>query len=177
MELTQSEGLTLKGHSTLCVWQPGIIGGYLAAGYTIKEAQWRAMADGALVYSNEVSNLITTAGKALAADLLAGDTTTALTYHAIGTGTVGPLLANTTLGTEVKRNAWSSREGSGNKAELSVFYLAADCTYHIREAGTFGGASASATPDSGVLFSRYLQNYDNSAGSFDLTFDYDVTFS
>jgi hypothetical protein len=54
--------------------------------------------------------------------------------------------------------------------------VAANCTYAIEEVGIFGDA-ASATPDSGTLFSHALLEEDNSAGANDLTFDYELTVS
>lgn len=52
----------------------------------------------------KVRNLIVTVGKALQANLLIGSGT-ALSYLAIGTGTVAAAAADTTLGTETHRGA------------------------------------------------------------------------
>jgi hypothetical protein len=110
----------------------------------------------------------------LVAQLLIDTETTGLTFHAIGTDATAPSLADTTLGTEFARKAFSLRERAANILSLSVFYLAGEATANITEAGVFGGATASATPDSGTLFSHYLQTFNNSGGDFDLTFEYEL---
>ena len=146
----------LGGYSTLRVWERGKAG--------VSKP----------VYESTVHNLIVTSGKVLVADLLIGDVTTGLTYHAIGTGTDSPAVGDTTLTSEQERKAFTTRTNSSNEITLSCFYTAAQSTYNIKECGIFGGA-ASAVADSGTLFSHYLQSYDNSGGTYDLTFDYVLT--
>lgn len=168
------DGIMLKGRSVMRGWKRGVIPALLGAGKTLKEAQEIALRCGALRHISRVDNLIVTAGKGLVGDLMVDEESAGLAYHAIGTGTTTPSASDTELTTEVERKLWASRDRTGNTVDLSAFYPAAECTYNIKEAGVFGGAAASATPDSGTLFSHYLQSYDNSAGSVDLTFDYSV---
>jgi len=168
------DGLILKGRSVMRGWKAGVIPALLAQGMTLKQAQTEARRLGELIYERAVSNLIVTAGKGLVGDLMVDEESAGLAYHAIGTGTTTPSVSDTTLTTEVKRKLWASRDRTGNMVELSAFYPATECTYNIKEAGVFGGSTAGATPNSGTLFSHYLQSYDNSAGSVDLTFDYSV---
>jgi len=149
-----TDTITLKGRSTLRAYP---------AGSNFK---------GRPIYENTVTNLVVSSGKNLAADLLLDQETTGLTYHAIGTNSTAPALGNTTLGAEAARKAWTIRSRSANTITLEVFYLASEATHNIAEAGVFGGATASATANSGKLFSRYLQAYNNSAGLVDLTFEY-----
>ena len=126
----------------------------------------------------EADNLIVSTGKALVSDMLI-DTSgydTGLTYTAIGTGTTAPVAGNTTLGVETARKAITLRERAANVLLLQTFFPAADCSTFIKEIGVFGHSTASATPDSGVLFARTLLSYDNSGGSpSDLTLDWEIT--
>jgi len=141
--------------------------------------RWRMTATdrrtGAVVCTKEGHNLITDAGLALAEALLSGDESVGLLVHALGTDGSAPSAADTALGAEQARAAFTIRSAASGKAEFSVYYPAPECSFHIREAGVFGGSGADAgTPGSGTLFSRYLVDYDNSAGDVDLTFDYSV---
>jgi len=121
-------------------------------------------------------NLITTVGKGLVGDMLidASGYDTGLTYQAIGTSNTAPTVSDTQLGAEAARKAVTSKSRSGNEITLSTFFTAAESSYNIQEAGIFGH-DASSTPNSGVLFSHWLVNFDNSSGAYDLTFDYVLT--
>lgn len=170
-----SEGLTLRGASTLTAWRAGLLGRLLKAGYSLPAARLMARRRGALVSRHAGPNLIVASGKGLVADLLIDEVAGGLTYHAIGTSSQAPAAGQQILSSEVARKAYTLRTRSGNVATFSVFYLASESSYHIREVGQFGGPGASLTPSSGVLFSRLLQTLDNSGGEYDLTFDYDLT--
>ena len=135
----------------------------------------QAISQGKLVQRQYATNLIVTVGKQYVGDLMVGNEDVAFGYHAIGTGSTDPALSDTTLETEVNRKAYVLKERSGTVVTLSVFFTASESSYNIQECGVFGGTGASLTADSGKLFSHYLQSYDNSGGSFDLTFDYSVT--
>ena len=174
--MKHSETIEFSGCSVLRSYTAGVIPYLMGLGFTFCEARGKAAARGHLARINKVDNLIVTAGKQMAADMLIDVVTTGLTWHAIGTGATTPAAGDTTLTTESTRLAFASRTRAGAVISLSVFYLAAQCTYNIKEAGVFGDA-ASSTPGSGTLFSHYLQAYDNSGGSYDLTFDYDLTIS
>ena len=151
--LQHDNTIQLKGRSTLRAYPAG------------------ANFQGVPVYENTVNNLVVTVGKGLAAAALI-DQDLGLTFHALGTDATAPTVSDTALGAEQARKAWTIRGRSGPIATLEVFYLASEAAYNIAECGVFGGASSTATPDSGILFSHYLQAYDNSAGLVDLTFEY-----
>lgn len=170
-----SEGLAVRGVSTLRAWRAGVIPRLLEAGCNLGAATIRARHAGALVYRQAAPNLITAAGKALVGDLLTDQHDSGLTYHALGISSAPVDVGNSFLGFEAARKAFTLRARAANVATFSVFYLAAECSFHIREVGVFGGPGASLTPDTGVLFSRLLQSLDNTGGEFDLTFDYDLT--
>jgi hypothetical protein len=163
-----------EGISTVRAWKRGVIESYLNQGLSLKEAMIEAERSVALVYENTVHNLVVDAGKELAGDLFINQETAGFTYHAIGTGATTPADSDSHLTTEVARKLWIAKTRTANTVYFSQFYLAAECTFNIKEAGVFGGAAASATPGSGRLFCHYLQPYDNSAGLVDLTFEYEL---
>ena len=172
--MKQKEGLNIGGISILRAWKAGLLPDLIHR-YGYEEAM--KCADGFHVYRSEVHNLIVTSGKVLVGNILRdlAGYDTGLTYHAIGTGSTTPVIADTTLTTETARKMWTNKSQTINTVTYSVFYTAAQCTYNIAEAGIFGHSTASATLDSGTLFSHYLQDYDNSGGVYDLTFDYILT--
>jgi hypothetical protein len=175
--MIERDGIRLQGRSVLRAWERGALEYLLAQRRGFADVMQRLGQTGRMVHEDEVSNLVVTLGKQLVADWAVDAEGTGLTYHGIGTSTVTPALADTILGTEVTRKPWSARSRSSTSANLSVFYLASEATINIKEAGVFGGASASGTAGSGILFSHYLQSYNNSGGLYDLTFEYTVTFS
>jgi len=172
--LIHSEPFVLDGRSTLRAWKKGVIPFYLVKGYSLAEAKEAALKHGALEHEHTVHNLVTSLGKVLAGAVLIGSTDKFLEYAAIGTSATIPLTSDTLLGDEVARLATVSLLKSGTTLTASVFFLASLCTYAIKEVGWFGGAAASATPDTGILYCHYQQTYDNSAGLKDLTFDYNI---
>lgn len=165
----------LFGQSVMWVLKKGIIQQHMPQLAQLKVARALAVAQGALVEKRYAKNLIVNVGKAMIGDLLIGDETIGLGFIGIGTDNTTPAVGDTTLGTEVSRKAFALMERTGSVVSLSAFFPAADCTYHFYEVGIFGGTGASLTLDSGKLFSHYLQEYDNSGGTYDITFDYSLT--
>lgn len=128
----------------------------------------------------EGENLIVTTGKELVGHLMK-DTSgyeTGLTYQAIGTDNTAPVVGDTDLTVETARKAVTTKtQGSSpntNQFTWSTFFTAGESTYNIKEAGICGH-DATSTLDSGVLFSHWLVAFDNSAGTYDLVFDYVLT--
>ena len=173
MNIVNTDGLQIGGYSVLNVWQAGLLPALMAQGHSYAEA--RLLAEGLQTYNHRVHNLIVSSGKALVGDMLKDSEDVGLTYHAIGTGTTAVMVGDTTLTTESARKAWTTKARTTNTVTYSVFYTAAQATANIKEAGIFGGTTASGTANSGTLFAHYLQAYDNSAGLYDLTFDYILT--
>lgn len=173
----KEKGFGIHGHSKLTVWEKGFLPNCMSHGMTLKESQKAGYGLGMDVEVLDVDNLIVTEGLQLVGDILAGDDASSLTYHSIGTGTATPVAGNTTLSTEVGRKSWASTLRSSQQVTFSVFYTAAQSTFAIEECGVFGGTSAGTALNSGRLFSRYLQSYDNSGGLNDLTFDYIIEVS
>ena len=174
--MEKRDTFTVGGESTLRAYTKGIIPYFEGFGYTLPECQNIAREFGHLIHENTVHNLIVTRGLGLVCDALA-DITTGITHCAIGSSTSTPAIGNTTLGTEVARKAATTRTRSGAVLTISTFFTAAESTYAIEEVGLFGTSDASTSADSGAMFTHYLQTYDNSAGSYDLTFDYVLTVS
>jgi hypothetical protein len=165
--------ITVNGISRLRAWKRGFLSTYLANGIDLHDLI-RELEPHAL-FRNDRNNLIVTSGLGLVAQMLNDEEDVGLTYHAIGTGATTPVIGDTVLDTESNRKLWTSKIRTGAVVSYSVFYLANESDYDIEECGVFGGATASLTPDSGTLFSHYLQAYDNSAGLVDLTFEYELT--
>lgn len=169
--------IELVGKITIRAFKRGEIAYWIDKGLSLNEAVTKAVKRGSCVYENTVNNLVVTTGKQLMAELLTGDESGGLLYHEIGTGTTTPALTDTALTTPSARKAVTQAVRSGNDVNVSTFYLASESTIEIAEGGLFGGAAATATPGSGMMFCHYLQTYDNSAGTYDLTFEYTLTIN
>lgn len=161
-----------SGKSILRAFPKGIIGKIMADGFSLGEAIDIAVESGLCAHEDTVENLVVTVGKRRVGDLLIGVSTLGLTHHEIGTGTTTPALADTALTTARERKVITEKVRSGNTITLSTFYLASECTYNLKEAGVF--CSTSLTEGAGTMFCHYLQNYDNSGGLYDLTFEYSL---
>ena len=84
-------------------------------------------------------NTVTTAGKAGIMDqILAAPSLSKMTHMAIGTGTP----SGTALGTELDRNAFTSKTRSTNVVTVVGDWAAGDGTGAITEAGTFDAGAA-----------------------------------
>jgi hypothetical protein len=96
-------------------------------------------AGGTLVEDFTLHNTVTSAGKNGAADqVLASPTLGKPTHMAVGTGTPGA----TALGTELDRNALTTKTRSGAVVTMVGNWAAGDGTGALTEAGTFDAASA-----------------------------------
>lgn len=94
--------------------------------------------DGKIKDTREIQNTVTTAGKNGAADqILASPSLGKPTHMATGTGTPGA----TALGTELDRNALTSKTRSGAVVTMVGDWAAGDGTGAITEAGLFDAAS------------------------------------
>ena len=169
-----------KGKSILKAWRNGAIQKLLDQGHTLHEAQKLAEANGDLISVDEQSNLVVTSGYNLLAKLsiagFASGETDGIAYLEIGTGDTAPAISDTDTETGVARKQFTTASVSGAEVTCSVFYVSDDCTYSIKEVTVWGGSTATITLGTGTLYSHYLQTKDNSAGTYDLTFDYIVTY-
>jgi hypothetical protein len=98
-------------------------------------------------------------------------------YCALGTDNTTPTTSDPTLGTEVHRTYYVARDNPSNGVVTIDFYVTdSDYSGAIEEVGIFGGNSAGASVDSGVLLSHVLWSYTKSA-SEELLIQYSITFS
>ena len=129
--------------------------------------------DGELKEIREVDNLVVNAGLAHIADQLsASPGEGAMSHMAIGTGSTAAAAGNTALGTEIDRNALTSRTDSGAVVTYVGDWAAGDGTNSaLREAGIFNAASA------GTMLARAVYaNIDKQAADT-LQITWTVTFS
>lgn len=173
-KLKETVYVPLAGKFIMRAWKPGVIASLLAKGMSYRSVMGK-LTRAMLIDEIAVPNLVVTVGKAMLGDwMIEASAPGSLSFHAIGTSSTTPSITDTVLTAEAARIAFASRTRLGNIITLSAFYPAGDCTFDIQEVGIFGGA-ASSTPDSGTLLSHALLPYDNSAGAYDLTFDYNLT--
>jgi hypothetical protein len=116
----------------------------------------------------EVFNTVTTAGKNMIADqLLASPSLGKPTHMAIGTGSPG----GSALGTELDRNALTSKTRSGAVVTMVGDWAAGDGTGAITEAGVFDASS------SGNMHLSSSFGVINKAASDTLSLSWDLTIS
>lgn len=123
------------------------------------------------------SFVITAAGHNLLRDALAGVSSPAISYIALGNGTTPPTPADVALGNELFRKAISNIV-NGNTGELLVSMYLAPNEYvglDIQEVGVFGGPSASSSPNTGTLIARGLWSHPNKQSTESITFQIDLT--
>lgn len=130
----------------------------------------------------EEYNLIPTVAKeAFAAQMSNGNTTNIgdNLYVAIGSDPTAPASWDTTLGTEVTRKAASSTSFLVSVASVATFFAAWEATGTHREFWLFWNwntSTASATPDTGILFSHVSANVSVSSVET-LTTTFQISFT
>jgi hypothetical protein len=97
--------------------------------------------DGKLKSEKTVPNLVVTTGKTFIAARMVG-TPTAMSHMAIGSGTVDPVVGNTTLGTELARVTLTSSASSGAVVTYVASFGAGVGTGAVTEAGILNASSA-----------------------------------
>ena len=107
--------------------------------------------DGRLKDVREIKNLVVTVGLNHIADQMSDQGEDAMSHAAIGTGTTAAAAGNTTLVTELDRNALTSKTQSDNKVTYIADWAAGDGTGAITEAGIFN-ADADGTLLSRIVF-------------------------
>ncbi len=123
-----------------------------------------------------VNNTFCTVGKNAIADALRGTETNTrgiITWCALGTNSTAPTAADIKLGTEIFRKLISVRSVAANVAQFQTFFTTAEANGSLREAGLFGD-DASATTDSGTLFSKLAINRTKTS-SDTLTLTWSIT--
>lgn len=116
-------------------------------------------------------NLVVTAGKNHIADQLSDQGEAAMSHMAIGTGTTAAAAGNTTLETELDRNALTSVTQATNTVEYVGDWAAGDGTGAITEAGIFNGAAA------GTMLCRSVFSVKNKGAGDTLSLTWVLTIS
>lgn len=128
--------------------------------------------DGNLKEERKGHNLVVTTGLAHIADQLSSSPGQgAMSHMAVGTGATAANAADTTLGTELDRNALTSRTDSGAVVTYVGTWSAGDGTGAITEYGIFNASS------SGTMLARYVASVINKAAADTLVVTWTVTFS
>jgi hypothetical protein len=118
-----------------------------------------------------VNNLVVTAGKNHIADQLSSAPGGgAMSHMAIGSGSTAPAAGDTTLVTEIDRNALTSRTDAGNVVTYVGDWAAGDGTSaDIEEAGIFNAGAA------GTMLARAVFTQINKGASDTLKITWTVT--
>jgi hypothetical protein len=121
----------------------------------------------------EIKNLVVTAGKGLVASRLSSNSASVIGYMAVGTGTTAAAAGDTTLVTELDRNALAVSGGSVSGAAITytATWNAADGTGALTEAGLFNASSG------GALFARTVFAVVNKGADDTVTISWTVTIS
>ena len=122
------------------------------------------------VVVQETNNLVVTAGKNWVADRM-NDANTVMTHMALGTGTNAAAAGDTTLQTEIDRNALTSTTVSPNTVAYGCTWAAGDGTGAITEAGLFDAAST------GDMLARTVFSVVNKGASDSITITWTITIS
>ena len=126
---------------------------------------------GAIKEQREVDNLVVSAGLGYIASRMKDTTDTAMGYMAIGTGSTAAAAGDTTLGTELDRNALTSTTVTSNEIAYVASWSAGDGTGAITEAGIFNDASA------GTMLARTVFSTVNKGASDTLSITWTITLS
>jgi len=119
---------------------------------------------------HETKNVVVTAGKSWVADRM-NDANTVMTHMAIGTGTNTAVIGDTTLQTELDRNALTSTTVTDNAVAYVGTWAAADGTGAITEAGIFDASS------SGDMLARTDFSVVNKGAADSMTVTWTITVS
>lgn len=121
----------------------------------------------------EIKNLVVTSGKALVAANLQGNNVNPITYMALGTGTTAADVADTTLESELDRNALTTSGGtvSGAVVTYESTWAPGDGTGAVTEAGLFTASTG------GTMLARTVFPVVNKGADDTITVVWDVTIS
>lgn len=127
--------------------------------------------DGTVKEERSIENLVVTTGLEFIASRMKDATDTAMGYMAVGTGTTAAAAGDTTLGTELDRNALTSTTVTSNEIAYVASWAAGDGTGAITEAGLFNAASG------GDMLARTVFDVVNKAANDTLSITWTITLS
>lgn len=113
----------------------------------------------------EDHNMVVGVGRQAILGLMAGTQSVGVTYIALGTSSAAVSDNDTQLGAEACRSQMTERTVSGDNLIMSSFFNGGSpgVASAFEEAGVFGGASASPTANSGILYCHALVTFDNTS--------------
>jgi len=122
------------------------------------------------VVVQETNNLVVTAGKNWVADRM-NDVNAVMSHMALGTDNTAAADGDTTLGTELDRNALTSTTVLNNTIAYAATWAAGDGTGAITEAGIFDASSA------GDMLARTVFSVVNKGAADSITITWTITIS
>jgi len=125
--------------------------------------------DGQVKEIHDFKNLIVQVGKNFVANAILYSSSSPFTHMAIGTGTTAAANGDTTLQTELVRQAFSTSSVAANVVNLSTTYAAGVGTGAITEAGIFNNSSG------GTMMSRVVFSVVNKGAADSLTINWTIT--
>ena len=119
----------------------------------------------------EIPNLVVTTGKNFVSSRMKDTTKGAMSHMAVGTGTTAAAAGNTTLVTELDRNALTSTTVTNNEVAYVCTWAAGDGTGAITEAGLFNASSG------GDMLCRTVFSVVNKSSADSMTITWTITVS
>lgn len=119
----------------------------------------------------EIPNLVVTTGKNFVSSRMKDTTKGAMSHMAVGTGTTAAAAGNTTLVTELDRNALTSTTVTNNEVAYVCTWAAGDGTGAITEAGLFNASSG------GDMLCRTVFSVVNKGSADSMTITWTITVS
>jgi len=132
---------------------------------------------GRIIKVNEYSaNVFCNSGRLSLLERMAGDSDKGgVTYLALGDGETAPVVTDTALENELYRKQITKKSAAVLTLSTSTFIPSTEGNHTYKEMGLYGD-DASATPDSGTLFTRLAIDETKSYGT-SMTIDYDIVAS
>ena len=127
--------------------------------------------DGNIKDEKKVENLIVDTGLDYIASRMNGTSESVMSHMAVGTGSTAAAASDTTLGTELDRNALTSTTVTDNAIAYVATYAAGDATGSLTEAGLFNAASA------GTMLCRTVFGTVTKAADDSMTITWTITVS
>ena len=123
-------------------------------------------------------NLVTNAANVWVARMMENDPNwkTGITHCEVGTDDTALAPGDTSLGAVTVRKPITRAIRGVNVVQFRTFLPAAEITAHLREVALFGHSTATDATGTGEMFNRALIDFDNAAGTKDLTVVVQVTF-